>query len=91
MNIKYVLMLNKQLQFICSVVALPFGVILKMMDMEKLRLVLSDVTDCFALIASVFVADTVVFHVIPRLVDIWTHMKFVEKNENHIRLINLPR
>ena len=75
----------------CSVIALLHAVILKLMDLEKFRLVLADVTDCAALIAAVFVADTVAFHVIPRLVEIWTHMKFVEKNENHIRLINLPR
>ena len=61
------------------------------MDLAKIWLVLTDVTDCAALIAAVFVADTVAFHVIPRLVDIWTNMKFAEKNENHIRLINLPR
>ena len=61
------------------------------MDLEKIQLVLADVTDCAALIAAVFVADTVAFHVIPRLVDILTHMKPVEKNKYHMRLINLPR
>ena len=64
-----------------SVIALLHAVILKLMDLEKFRLVLADVTDCAALIAAVFVADTVAFHVIPRLVDIWTHMKSVEKNK----------
>jgi len=43
------------------------AVILKLMDLEKFRLVLADVTDCAALIAAVFVADTVAFHVIPRI------------------------
>ena len=62
------------------------AVILKLMDLEKIRLVLTDVTDCAALIAAVFVADTVAFHVIPRLVDIWTHMKSVEKNKYHTKV-----
>ena len=66
------------------------AVILKLMDLEKFRLVLADVTDCAALIAAVFVADTVAFHVIPRLVDIWTNMKPVEKNKYQIRLIGGP-
>ena len=84
-------MLNKQSLFKGSAVALLSAVLLKMVDLEKLWPVLSEMSDCAALIAAVFVADTVAFHVIPRLVDIWTNMKSAEKNENHIRLINLPR
>ena len=61
------------------------AVILKLMDLEKFRLVLADVTDCAALIAAVFVADTVAFHVIPRLVDMYLdeHEVRREKQVSH--------
>ena len=68
-----------------SVIALLHAVILKLMDLEKFRLVLADVTDCAALIAAVFVADTVAFHVIPRLVDMYLdeHEVRREKQVSH--------
>ena len=68
-----------------SVIALLHAVILKLMDLEKFRLVLADVTHCAALIAAVFVADTVAFHVIPRLVDMYLdeHEVRREKQVSH--------
>ena len=71
-------MLNKQSLFKGSAVALLSAVLLKMVDLEKLWPVLSEMSDCATLIAAVFVADTVVFHAVPRLMDFWKNMKKVD-------------
>jgi len=67
-------MFSKQSLFKGSPVALLFAVTLKMMDLEKLWLILAEMLDCATLIAAVFVADTVVFHAVSRTRDFWKHM-----------------
>ena len=59
------------------------AILLRMEDWEKLWPILSDMSDCAALIAAVFAADTLVFHAIPRFLDLLEY--------NPLRLVNLPR
>ena len=89
--VTYVQMLNKQLLFKGSAVALLSAVLLKMVDLEKLWPVLSDMSDCATLIAAVFVADTIVFHAVPRLMDFWKNMKKVDVHVDLDLRSYLPR
>lgn len=86
-------MFSKQSLFKGSPVALLFAVTLKMLDLEKLWLILAEMLDCATLIAAVFVADTVVFHAVPRTRDFWKHMKKVDIHVclNVLGLPNLSR
>ena len=71
-------MFSKQSLFKGGAVTLLSAVLLKMVDLEKLWLIMSEMLDCAILIAAVFVADTIVFHAVPRMRDFWKNMKKVE-------------
>ena len=82
-------MIRKHSLFKGSAFALLTAVVLKMVDLEKLWLTLSEMLECATLVAAVFVADTVVFHALPRLqIEFWKSMK---REDGHVYLIDLPR